>query len=262
MIWRKWFVLLAGPGLISIPFALGQSAPVRLVYDVASVKRSDPGAPEGEVDPLPGGTGYNALRISVKDMLSVMYRIPHRQILGGPEWLNTEKFDVLARADHSYSIDELHTMFQNLLADRFQLKLHRQSKLGPVYVLTVAPSGLKMVPVDPGTDRHSPVTSGPNYEVTGSRVPMNYFCFWLGQNLQNDQRPVIDRTGLTGTYDFTLAFRPQLPPDASADELSAETQNLPSLFQALKDRLGLELIPTKGPVETLVIDHAEKPSEN
>ncbi len=211
MTWQRHFLLLVGSSLISFPFALGQGTPVRLVYDVASVKRSEPGAPDGEVDPLAGGTGYNAVRVSVKDMLSVMYRIPHRQIIGGPEWLGTEKFDVLARTDHSYSIDELHTMFQNLLADRFNLKLHRQTKLGPVYILTVASSGLKMVPVDSGIDRHNPITSGPNYEVTGSRVPMNYFCFWLGQNLQNDQRPVIDRTGLTGTYDFTLAFQPQLP---------------------------------------------------
>lgn len=262
MNWAKWFVLLAGSGLLWTPFALGQDTPVRLVYDVASVKRSDPGAPEGEVDPLPGGTGYNALRISLKDMLSVMYRIPYRQILGGPEWLSTEKFDVLARTDHSYSIEELHVMFQNLLADRFNLKLHRQTKLGPVYLLTIAPSGLKMIPVEPGKDRQNPVTSGPNYEVTGSRVPMNYFCFWLGQNLQNDQRPVVDKSGLTGTYDFTLTFRPQLPPDASMDEMSSEFQNLPSLFQALKDQLGLQLVPQKGPVETLVIDHVEKPSEN
>src|ERR1019366_6961091 len=126
--------------------ALAQDKPVRLLYDVASVRPSPPGAPEGEVDPLPGGIGYNAKRISIKDMLSVMYRIPGRQIVGGPDWLSTEKFDVEARADHPYSIDDLHTMFQNLLADRFNLKLHKQLRVGPVYVLTIAKSGLKMTP--------------------------------------------------------------------------------------------------------------------
>ncbi len=242
--------------------AQGQSSPVRLVYDVASVKASEPGAPDGEVDPLPGGTGYNAVRISIKDMLSVMYRVPGRQITGGPEWLYSERFDVLARTDRAYSIDDLHLMFQNLLADRFNLKLHRQTKMGPVYVLMVASSGLKMKPVDPGKDRHSPITTGPNDETIGSRVPMNYFCFWLGQNLQSDQRPVIDTTGLIGTYDFRLTFRPELPPEASTQALSPEVQNLPSIFAALKDQLGLELVPQKGPVETLVIDHVEKPSAN
>ena len=262
MIWQKQVLLLIGSALIAVFSAHGQNSPVRLVYDVASVKASEPGAPDGEVDPLPGGTGYNAVRISVKDMLSVMYRLPGRQVIGGPAWMSTEKFDVLARADRSYSIDDLHLMFQNLLADRFNLKLHRQIKTGPVYVLTVAPSGLKMTPVNAGKDRHSPITSGPNDEAIGSRVPMNYLCFWLGQNLQNDQRPVIDRTGLTGTYDFKLTFRPQLPPDVSTEAMSPETQNLPSIFAALKDQLGLELVPQKGPVETLVIDHVEKPSAN
>jgi uncharacterized protein (TIGR03435 family) len=262
VIWRRRCIGLLGFCLISIGSASGQDEPARLLYDVASVRPSEPGAPEGEVDPLPGGIGYNAERISVKDMISVMYRIPLRQIVGGPEWLTSEKFDVEARADHPYSIDDLHIMFQNLLADRFNLKLHKEIRTGPVYVLTVAKSGLKMTPVDAGTDRHNPITTIGDNEAIGDRVPLNYLCFWLGQNLQNDERPVVDKTGLTGTYDFTLRFRPQLPPDVSAEGLSPEIQNLPSIFDAMKAQLGLELVPQKGPVEFLVIDHVEKPSGN
>jgi len=262
MAWRKCGALILGCAVVSIAVARGQDVPARLVYEVVSVRPSAPGAPEGQVDSLPGGLGYNAERITVKDMLAVMYRIPYRQIVGGPEWLGSEKFDVLARADRPYSIDELHIMFQNLLADRFNLKLHKQIKVGPVYVLKVAKTGTKMTSVDAGKDRHNPVTSGANYEVIGDRVPMNYFCFWLGQNLQNDQRPVVDRTGLTGTYDFKMTFRPQLPPDVSADGMSPEMQNLPSIFEALKEQLGLELTAQKGPVETLVIDSVQKPSGN
>jgi uncharacterized protein (TIGR03435 family) len=233
-----------------------------LTYEVVSVRPSPPGAPEGYVDALPSGIGYNARNIPVKDMLSVMYRIPRRQIVGGPDWLSSEQFDVEVRADHPYSIDDLHIMFQNALADRFNLKLHKEIKIGPVYVLTIAKSGLKMTPVDPGKDRNIPITSGDNNEQIGSRVPMNYLCFWLGQKLQNDQRPVIDKTGLTGTFDFRLSFRPQLPPDASSENLPPELANLPSIFDAVRDQLGLELTPQKGPVETLVIDHIEKPTEN
>jgi uncharacterized protein (TIGR03435 family) len=169
---------------------------------------------------------------------------------------------VQVRADHPYSIDDLHIMFQNLLADRFNLKLHKESRLGPVYVLTVAKSGLKMNPVDAGKDRNIPITDGPHHQFIGSRVPLNYLCFWLGQRLQNDQRPVVDKTGLSATYDFKLSFRPQLPPDASTEGQSPELDSLPSIFQAVRDQLGLELEPQKGPVETLVIDHIEKPSEN
>jgi uncharacterized protein (TIGR03435 family) len=115
--------------------------------------------------------------------------------------------------------------------------------------------------VDAGKDRHSPIHDDDNNVVTGDRVPMNYLCFWLGQILQYDHRPVVDRTGLTGTYDFTFAFRPVLPPDVSEDQ-SPETANLPTIFQALRDQLGLELTPQRGPVEVLVIDHVEKPSAN
>jgi uncharacterized protein (TIGR03435 family) len=73
---------------------------------------------------------------------------------------------------------------------------------------------------------------------------------------------VVDKTGLAGTYDFKLSFRPQLPPDASTAGMSPELENLPSIFDAVKDQLDIELVPQKGPVEILVIDHAEKPSEN
>jgi uncharacterized protein (TIGR03435 family) len=119
-----------------------------------------------------------------------------------------------------------------------------------------------MALVDPGKDRHNPITTGADNVTTGDRVPLNYLCFWLGQNLQNDQRPVVDQTGLTGIYNFTVKFRPQLPPDVAADGLDPEIQNLPSIFDAMRDQLGLELVPQKGPVEFLVIDHIERPSPN
>jgi uncharacterized protein (TIGR03435 family) len=239
--------------------ALAQEKPVRLTYDVVSIRPSQPGATGGGfVDSLPGGIGYNAENIPIKVILCVIYRIPLRQVVGGPDWLSNERFDVQVRADRPYSIDDLHIMFQNALADRFNLKLHIETKTGPVYVLTVAKSGLKMVPVDPGKDRNIPIVTSPNHESIGSRVPMNYLCFWLGQNLQSDQRQVVDRTGLTGTFDFKLSFRAQLPPDA----LSSELENLPSIFAAVRDQLGLVLTPQRGPVETLVIDHVERPSEN
>lgn len=255
-------LLVATLGLLAIVAAPGQETTPRLTYEIVSVRPSEPDALEGFVDPLPNGVGYNAHNISVKDMLTVMYRIPRRQIVGGPDWLSSEKFDIEARADHAYSIDDLHVMFQNLLADRFRLKLHKEIRVGPVYVLTVAKSGLKMTPVDAGNVRNIPITNGPNHEFVGSRVPMNYLCFWLGQRLQSDERPVVDRTGLTGTYDFRLAFRPELPPNASGDGMQPDAENRPSIFDALKRQLGLELTPQRGPVETLVVDHIEKPSEN
>jgi len=261
VIGRRWWVIVACLWWLTLSVGLAQDKPSRLTYDVVSIRPSLPGATGGGfVDGLPGGIGYNAENIPIRVILCVIYRIPLRQVVGGPDWLSSERFDVQVRADRPYSIDDLHIMFQNALADRFNLKLHIETKTGPVYVLTVAKSGLKMTPVDPGRDRNIPITTGANHESNGSRVPMNYLCFWLGQNLQNDQRQVIDRTGLTGTYDFKLSFRPQLPPDASTE--SPELDNLPTIFDAVRDQLGLVLTPQKGPVETLVIDHVERPSEN
>jgi len=118
---------------------------------------------------------------------------------------------------------------------------------------------LKMTAVDAGTDRHSPIL-GTDEGVTGDRVPLNYLCWWLGQNLQSDQRPVVDGTGLTGTYNFKLRFRP--PSGLSAEDNGTDTEDLPSIFQALHDQLGLELTPEKGTVTKVVIEHIDPPSEN
>jgi len=185
-----------------------------------------------------------------------------RQILGGPDWLATENYDIEARADHSYSIDDLHVMFQNLLADRFNLKFHKEVKEGPVYALSVDKSGLKMKADGTGQALGIPIIPAAGGGFTGTRVPMQYLTWWLGQQLQNDGRPVVDETGLDQSYDFTLSFAPQLPPDVSRDSLPPQMQDLPSIFDALQEQLGLKLVPTKGPVEVIVIDHIERPSPN
>ncbi|MEK6397224.1 MAG: TIGR03435 family protein, partial [Terriglobus sp.] len=244
--------------VIALPAIPQQRGSDRLVSDVVSVKPSKAGAVGGIV-PLPGGIGYNATA-TLKVMLSVMYRIPLRQIVGGPEWTSTEKFDVRLKANKAYSIEDLHVMFQNALVDRFGLKVHFETKQGPVFVLRVATSGMKMIPVEAGADRNIPISDGPNQTFIGRRVPMNYFCYWLGQRLQNDQRPVIDGTGLTGQYDFTLAFRPELAPQAESS--SPDLEALPTIFDAVRNQLGLELVPQTGPVPMLVIDQVNRPSED
>jgi uncharacterized protein (TIGR03435 family) len=188
-----------------------------------------------------------------------MYRVPMRQIRGGPEWLNSAKFDIEAKADKAYGVDELHTMFQNLLADRFLLRFHREPKEGPVYSLTVAKSGLKMKENTTPQDFKIPLNVGDNGSFVGKRVPMPYLCWWLGQQLQTDERPVVDHTGLNGDYDFRILFAPQLPPDAPKSE---ELLERPSIFEALRQQLGLKLQPEKGTVEYLVIDSVEKPTAN
>jgi uncharacterized protein (TIGR03435 family) len=250
-------LLTAAVGLMLVPLARGQDNTVLPVFDVASIRLSQPGLRGGSIKPLPGGSGYTAQNIPVKLMISLMYKVPMRQIEGGPDWLNTDNYDIEARTDHPSNIDDLHNMFENLLADRFNLKLHKEIKEGPVYALVVDKSGLKMKIDGTGQDLKIPINYGKDNEAIGTRVPMRYLCWWIGQQLRRDDRPVIDETDLKDSYDFTLKFAPEVPPDVPKENL-----DLPSIFDALRDQLGLRLVAKNGPVESYVIDYIERPSEN
>jgi uncharacterized protein (TIGR03435 family) len=256
------FSLAAVIGLMSIALAHGQEKSGRLTFDVAAIRASQPGVRGGVIKPLPGGDGYLVQNMSVKIMISLMYKVPTRQITGGPDWLDTDRYDLQAKADHSYSIDDLHLMFQNLLADRFSLKFHKETKEGPVYALMVDKPGSKMKINESDQDFKIPITPATDGVFVGRRVPMQYLCWFLGQQLQTEERPVIDRTGLGKNYDFTLSFAPELPPNFPKENLPPGLLDRPSIFDALKEQLGLRLQAQKGPVEYYVIDHLEKPSAN
>jgi uncharacterized protein (TIGR03435 family) len=268
MISPQRYFLAATLGLISIALVYGQEKPTRLAFDVTSVKPSGPPkiGEGGGIRALPGGQEYSARGVPVDLMISLMYKIPMRQITGGPDWIHTDRWDVDAKADHpGYTLDDLHTMYQNMLADEFKLKFHKETKEGPVYALTVDKSGLKMKVNQTPEPFQIPISGGPD-GVTGTRVPMQYLTWWLGQQLQQDGRPVINKTGLDGNYDFKLSFLPELPPNFNRDSpppnLPPGFFDRPNLFDALKQQLGLKLEPQKGPVEFYVIDHAEKPAAN
>ena len=237
------------------------AAAPRLTFDVVSIHPANPNATGGMIKPIPGDHGYTAQNFPVRLMIALMYKIPLRQIEGGPGWIDTERFDIEARADAPHSIDDLHTMYQNLLADRFGLRFHHDVREGNIYALTIDPSGLKLKPNTSPDDDKIPMNGGPVH-TTGVRVPMVYLTWFLSQALQQDGRPVVDQTGLKGNYDFTLSYRRIRPPDAPVDALPPEEQDLPTLFEALPAQLGLRLTPTRGPVDHLVIDHIDHPTAN
>jgi uncharacterized protein (TIGR03435 family) len=236
--------------------------PARPTFDVAAIHPASPEERGGIVRPLPNGTGYQVQNMTAKTMMSVMYRIPAQQITGGPDWFGTEPFDVEAKADGSYDIERLHTMFQNLLADRFGLKFHIVTKEGPVFALVVDKGGIKMKQDGDTGDLSIPLTPVGPGEFVGKKVPMPYLCWFLGQQVRDDPRPVIDRTGLKGVYEFKLSFAPPLPPGVSPDAVPPEMLNRPTLKDAVREQLGLRLDSDKGPVEHYVIDRVEKPSAN
>lgn len=257
-----YIALAAAPGFAQ-ELAVAPPGSPHLTFDVIAIHPSRP--PErGQscfIKAIPGGNGYQVRCLPLKIAISLMYKIPERQITGAPAWLSDERFDIDARADKAYSLDDLHTMFQNLLADRLALKFHTEQKEGNIYALTLDSSGLKMKRNTNPEDFQIPVQTG-LAGMTGTRVPMNYLCWQLGQFLQNDERPVINMTGLTGNFDFKLAFLPDLPPGFDKDSLPPGVLDRPNLFTALREQLGLKLTPQKGPVTFMVIDHIDKPSDN
>jgi uncharacterized protein (TIGR03435 family) len=262
-----WHRRLFRTALIVIVAALAQVGSTqdeaRLNFDVVAIHPSPADATGGGIMPLPNGSGYVARNMSAKMMMAVMYRIPARQIEGGPGWFGSEKFDVEARADHDgYSMDELHTMFKSLLKDRFGLKMHIDTREAPVYLLTVAKGGLKMKDAGSASDLNVPITQRGPGQWVGTKVPMEYLCWRLGQALEGDLRPVIDQTGLKDVYDFQLTFLPILALGSSPDELPPDVRDRPALRDALQEQLGLELKPAKGPVPYYVVDHLSEPSAN
>jgi uncharacterized protein (TIGR03435 family) len=185
--------------------------------------------------PLPAGEGYSARNAQVRWLIGAMYNVPMEQITGGPDWLDTDYYDIEAKADHSHRLDELQVMFQNQLADRFQLKVHKEVKEGPVYVLTVDKSGSKLKVNESPVNELTwiPHRSLGNHVTVWEKASMASFCRWLGPSLQSEELPVIDKTGLYKNYDFTIAFLPPSLADSPKENLPAAIRDLPSIFDAL-----------------------------
>lgn len=213
--------------------------------------------------------------------------LPASQVVGGPAWINTEGYDIEANPAKDTDPKQIWLMWQTLLADRFKLRLHRETRELPIYDLTAVKSGPKLpaakeagcVSFPPGTPpRDVPgkvdcgYVSGPfsGYtagllHIKGSKVHMADLIRELALVLG---RPVLDKTGFTGEFDLNLSFTADdatmgLPGSGGPGGSRLPTEpNLPNIFAALEEQLGLKLVPAKGPVEVLVIDHAERPTTN
>lgn len=236
-----------------------------LRFEVTSLKPSTGQQPGSGIRPAPGGQRYEAINCPIRLMMQVAWRVKREQIVGGPAWLDSDRFDMEAKAEKPSSVDELHVMLINMLKDRLQLKFHHESRAMPIYALKVARAGHKLMPHE--ADNAGQVWIDQTEEkflhvrMKATSAPIEYFAFRLGLLMD---RPVIDMTGLRGDYDFTLEFTREpplgLPAGGKINGEELDTSG-PTVFAAVK-QLGLELRPQKGEAEVIVIDHAEKPSEN
>lgn len=216
-----------------------------LSFEVASIRPSNP-EHRGAQTFFPGPDRFTAMTATLKDLVMFAYDVRTFQVVGGPQWCDSEPYDVTAKADGAPGPEKLRLMIQALLADRFGLKLRPETRVQPIYELVIGNKGTNLKEVA-GPGRGIRLGKG---ELHAYGVPMatlaNVLSTYLG-------RRVVDRTKLTGSYDFTLTWAPD-------DEIGNDNQA--SVFAAIQEQLGLRLAPAKGPVNVLVIEKAEHPSEN
>jgi uncharacterized protein (TIGR03435 family) len=242
--------------------------PPDLRFEVASLKPAATQPANGfyGIRPAPGGQRYEATNCPIRTMIQVAYRVKPEQIVGGPGWLDTDRFDMEAKAEKPSSADELHVMLMNLLVDRLQLKFHQEKKEMAMYALLRGKGDPKLTP-------HEAANAGDPWidvaqekflhmKLKATSVPMDYVAYRLSLLMD---RPVVDMTNIKGGYDFELSFTRELPSNipegAKINGEDIDTSG-PTIFEAVKQQLGLELKAQKGPVDVIVIDHVEKPTGN
>jgi uncharacterized protein (TIGR03435 family) len=255
--------LFAGQDLVGQAFAPTGS----LTFEVASLKPSKPGAEEGGLHPAPGGQRYIGSNWVLRNYLSVAYQVKPNQIAGGPGWVDSEFYDLNAEAEKPSSIEELHIMLQNLLTERFKLRFHFETKEMSAWALTLDKGGPKNLKDHPGAGggdlSFNKSAEQFLHEIWTARcASMDYFAFVLSPIFD---RPILNQTNLNGCFDFQIKFTRELPPNMQEGQLFNGVPidaSGPTIYQALPSQLGLKLESKKVPVETLVIDHAERPVEN
>jgi uncharacterized protein (TIGR03435 family) len=280
--WSSVATLLIGLAAISLNFnwsrLMGQTPAGSPRFEVASVKvyRGEP----GHVMVNRKGTHYVATGMSLRALLQLAYDIQSDQITGGPKWLDSGHFDIEATENegtlHPVGViggpptpEQL--MLRSLLADRFALNVHREVRQRPVFMLVAARKdgrlgpALKQVDVNCAADARNCGTSMRPGLIKAQAITMGQFAATLAR-LSNTgmslDKPVVDGTGLSGVFDATLQFTPdRIPVGPGAPETPIDPDG-PSIFTALQEQLGLKLEPRTGPVDFLVIDRAEQPSEN
>jgi uncharacterized protein (TIGR03435 family) len=242
-------------GFIGSGFAAAAQVPA---FEVASVKPANTNTLGMSVETNRGR--FVARGATLGFLLQYAYRLQPFQISGGPDWLDSEKFEVQARFDANENADndnELMLMLQTLLADRFKLRFHRETRDLPVYELVLAKKGPKL---SPSREDTAPSMRGAAGQLIARHASIANLAGQLKRGLGRD---VINKTDLQGFFDFNLTFAPNenAPPGPGRLQLPADP-NGPSLFTALQEQLGLRLQAARGRVEIFVVDRAEKPSDN
>ncbi len=239
--WVVGFAVLS----LSVPGARGQSAPE---FEVASVKphSSSEGSPNVSIARDPGRLTYT--NMTVRGLIREAYGLKVYPLSRGSDALSTDRYDVIAKVSPDASKEQRMLMLQALLAERFKLVVHRETKELHVYALLAGKNGPKFRAVeDDGSAAET--GSGGGHQIKAHHISMKLLAATLQGHIGDT---VVDATGLTGLFDLNLDF--------NVDESTSSEG--PTVFEAVERQLGLKLEARKGPVEVVVIDHLEKPSAN
>lgn len=257
----------------SSPPPASNSAAALPAFEVAAIKLNQSGS--GSSHSSTNNGRFTGTNISLKNLMEYSaYGIPGSRILDGPKWLDSTRFDIEAKmtdseADHLRTLAhaqrrlETQAMFQKLLADRFKLAVHWETRELPVYALILAKKGSKLQPTKEtsqgsGTSSNN---SGSGSQFSAKGITLPELAQALSQELFRELgRDIIDKTEIKGRYDLTLNWTPDA--GAVTDDATSTADFGPSLFTAVQEQLGLKLEPAKAPVQVLVIDHVEMPSAN
>ena len=239
-------------------------------FEVATIKPADPDF-RGRYIRMQSTNRFQARNHSLKTLIQAAWNLTPRAVSGGPAWVESDKYEIVAQSPGNVrpSLDEQMAMLRKLLADRFKLTFHREDKEFPVYALIVAKGGPRLAEskFDPDASPEGPPPLVFVLSPDGANMPARFATMGEFASVMQRavlDRPVLDRTGLSGRYDFDLTFAPD---DIQFEGAFAKTPvatdtGKHDLFAAIQDQLGLKLESTKGPIATLVIDHAEKPTDN
>jgi uncharacterized protein (TIGR03435 family) len=255
------FLICLAAIAVTVPGQAQQPAtgtPPLPTFDAASIKPPDPKG-IGAIDLRFYPNRFVATTVTLSQLIEQAYGLQAREIIGGPDWVRVERFDVTATTGADVSRDQMKLMLQSLLADRFQLQIVREMQTGTIYRLT-ARNVRSLNPPAKADDRSivSIIRNDGNgflsYEYRGRNATMEQLATTLGGQLR---APVIDETKVSGNYDFRISW--------TYDEAFGGLQpdpNIPTIFSALERDLGLKLVADKGPVPIHVIRRAAKPSAN
>ena len=228
-------------------------------FEVATIKPVENDAKSGRYLIMQGTNRFIGKNYTVKLLIAAAYSLSPKTISGGPAWIESDHWDIAAvtPGDLRPNHDEQMSMLRTLLADRFKLTFHRDKEDLPVYAITVTKAGPKLAS-SLGDPNGLPDETGDEDRMGIAMRYTNVSMADLAANLQamvGDGKPVVDHTGLTGRFDFTLKWTRE-------QTQSTDPNAAPGLFTAIQEQLGLKLEPVKAPVDVIVIDRVERPSAN